>query len=180
MYRECELEGCTDEYEALGMCHKHYTRFKRHGDPNFTKRNHEFHGMTGTPEYYTWQSLKDRCLNENNKQYVDYGARGITVCKEWQESFTFFLNDMGRKPFPRAQIDRIENNKGYYKSNCRWTTSTVNNRNSRQTKLSMDIARSIRKDYATLKCTQAYLARKYKISRSAIKQVVANITWKEV
>lgn len=60
----------------------------------------------------------------------DYHARGITVCPRW-ESFEAFLADMGEPPFPRAQLDRRNNDLGYSPLNCRWVTNQTNSKNKR-------------------------------------------------
>ena len=74
-------------------------------------------------EYLAWQSMKDRCTNPNNKQFKDYGGRGIKVCKRWHNSFEAFLADMGMKPSPEHSLDRYPNNDGNYEpKNCRWAT----------------------------------------------------------
>jgi len=77
-----------------------------------------------------WHSMLDRCLNPKHPRYSTYGGRGITVCERWL-SFEAFLEDMGL-PCRGLFLDRIENNKGYYKENCRWATpseSAFNRRN---------------------------------------------------
>jgi hypothetical protein len=88
------------------------------------------HGMTSTPEYQNWTSMIQRCTNKNNPDYSDYGGRGITVCDRWLSSFEAFYQDMGPKPTSDHSIDRRENDKGYYKDNCRWATKLeqANNR----------------------------------------------------
>lgn len=78
-----------------------------------------------------WHGIKDRCGNPNSKDFYKYGGRGITVCDRWARSFEAFCSDMGERPFHKAQIDRIDNNKGYSSDNCRWTTNTLNCRNKR-------------------------------------------------
>lgn len=77
--------------------------------------------------YISWISMVQRCVNSNRKNYKNYGGRGITVCKRWGK-FENFLEDMGEKP-EGHQIDRIDNNGNYCKSNCRWTTPKQNSRN---------------------------------------------------
>ena len=91
--------------------------------------NFEFHGMSFSPEYKIWDSMRQRCHNPNNKKYHLYGARGITVCEEWRNSFEAFYRDMGPKPTPNHSIDRRENDKGYSKENCRWVTQKEQNNN---------------------------------------------------
>lgn len=93
------------------------------------------HGLTYTPEYSAWCKMKFRCKNKKFKQHKDYGARGIKVCRQWESSFQSFLRDMGKKPFPSAQLDRIDNNSGYSPRNCRWTDSKTQQRNRRSNRL---------------------------------------------
>ena len=78
-----------------------------------------------------WRNLIARCCNPNAHNYTYYGARGITVCDRWLKSYDDFLTDMGNKPSPEMQIDRINNNGNYEPGNCRWTTQTQNARNKR-------------------------------------------------
>jgi hypothetical protein len=75
--------------------------------------------------------MADRCNNPNHNHYKYYGGRGIKVCKRWQgkDGFVNFLSDMGERPSLKHQIDRIDNNDGYYKENCKWSTKIEQARN---------------------------------------------------
>lgn len=72
-----------------------------------------------------------RCHNPNHESFEHYGARGITVCDRWRQSFEAFLSDVGRRPHPKLSIDRIENNRGYEPGNVRWATRSQQNSNKR-------------------------------------------------
>ncbi len=89
------------------------------------------HGKCNIPEYRVWGDMKNRCSNPNLKNYVNYGGRGITVCKEWMNSFVVFLDDMGLRPDPAYTLDRIDNEGNYNKDNCRWTDKRTQSINSR-------------------------------------------------
>lgn len=88
------------------------------------------HGKSGGPEYNVWKGIKQRCTNPNHTHYSSYGGRGITMCASWLNSFEAFLADMGPRP-DGMTIDRIDNEKGYYKENCRWATKKQQSRNVR-------------------------------------------------
>ena len=71
--------------------------------------------------YSAWTHMKQRCLNTDSVDYVNYGGRGITTCDRWLV-LKNFLTDMGEPPTNKHSLDRIDNNRGYYLKNCRWTT----------------------------------------------------------
>lgn len=82
-------------------------------------------------EYMIWINIKRRCLDPKNRQWPSYGGRGITLCQEWINSFEAFIDDMGRRPSLKHSIDRKDNDKGYFKDNCRWATQKEQCRNKR-------------------------------------------------
>jgi hypothetical protein len=88
------------------------------------------HGMSRTPEHGAWLDMRRRCEDANRAQFKDYGDRGISVCKRWQV-FENFYADMGSRPSPRHSVGRINNNKGYSPSNCRWETPEQQSLNRR-------------------------------------------------
>lgn len=91
------------------------------------------HGESGrnskSVEYVAWSSMKKRCKGDNPVTKKHYLEKGITVCDRWLNSFENFLEDMGRRPNERYSLERIENDKGYYKENCMWATQAEQSRN---------------------------------------------------
>jgi hypothetical protein len=88
------------------------------------------HGMTKSREFNSWRNMRDRCYNKHNKDYKNYGGRGITVCEEWNNSFEKFFSDMGKRPIGKT-LDRINNNGNYEPLNCKWSTHLDQIRNRR-------------------------------------------------
>ena len=89
------------------------------------------HGLYHHPFYHIWQAMKDRCENPKNKNYPRYGGRGITLCAEWHDIAVFiaWLETNGYKK--GLEIDREDNDLGYFPDNCRIVTPQQNSRNRR-------------------------------------------------
>ncbi len=93
------------------------------------------HGMTYSGEWNAWAGMKQRCYNPKNHKYHMYGARWISVCSRWLNSFENFFADMGPKPSPQHSLDRYPNRNGNYEpSNCRWATKQEQANNLRSAK----------------------------------------------
>jgi hypothetical protein len=99
-------------------------------------QNNTTHGLSRTPEYRIWDSMRRRCGERaepsKKKHYFD---RGIRVCERWQQSFEDFYADMGPRPTPKHSIERIDVNGNYEPSNCIWATLTEQARNRRNNRM---------------------------------------------
>lgn len=94
------------------------------------------HGLYKSKIYITWQAMKRRCHHKNAANYGRYGARGISVCKEWLESFEAFVAHVGMPPSQKHSIDRINNSGNYEPGNVRWATAQQQADNRRPNKRS--------------------------------------------
>lgn len=86
------------------------------------------HGLSGSLVHKRWKSMLTRATNPNIINAHNYTGRGIGVCERWKK-FENFLEDMGEILDEKLTLDRIDNDKGYYKENCRWATAREQNRN---------------------------------------------------
>lgn len=104
--------------------------YKEENNSNF--RHGHCKGGPST-EYKSWQDMLARCYNKHNKNYSDYGGRGITVCKRWLKSFDKFLADLGSKP-KGYTLERKRVNGNYTPNNCCWASRKTQSNNRRNTK----------------------------------------------
>ena len=77
----------------------------------------------------SWRGMMRRCYDINNKDYYNYGVRGIMVCDRWH-NYDNFVNDMGIRPQDKT-LDRINPNKDYCLQNCKWSTRAEQANNQR-------------------------------------------------
>ncbi len=122
------------------------------------------HRRTGRPSrtYRSWSAMRQRCHDANSPAFLDYGARGISVCLAWRQSFDAFLNDMGLRPKDKC-LDRIDPRYGYFAANCRWATRKQQCANRRRPTHSRyptaDLARAEHALSATLRTAQTNVGR---------------------
>lgn len=94
---------------------------KKHGDSR--KRLFSIH-----------QGMKQRCYNQRDDSYPNYGGRGITICDEWLNSYEAFRDWALNNGYEdNLTIERTDNEKGYCPENCIWITRAEQNRNQRKT-----------------------------------------------
>lgn len=93
------------------------------------------HGMSESRIYRIWIDMKRRCNDTRNRAFCRYGAKGIKVCKEWNDDFIAFYKWSMQNGYNNSlSIDRINNDMGYSPTNCRWTDRIVQSTNRSVTK----------------------------------------------
>jgi len=125
----CSVVGCESPSPyKKGLCSKHYVRSKKHGDTNFVEKRRE--GQTTNPLYNTYQGIRKRCLSVKDKDFPQYGGKGIKICDRWSgtDGFFNFIEDMGERPEGHT-IDRKDTDGDYEPSNCRWADANTQNLN---------------------------------------------------
>jgi len=119
---ECLIDMVKDDGQCCADCGKQKWR-----------EQHITHGNSETREYRVWGQIKSRCFVPSCKNYKNYGGRGITMCKEWADSFQSFIDYMGTSPSKEHSIDRIDNEGNYEPGNVRWATIKEQSYNKRST-----------------------------------------------
>ena len=179
----CCIKGCDKPIWGQDFCQAHYARWLRHGHPLHGKkpqrRMKATRGVSRTKEYRTWFGVIYRCHNEKAPQYQRYGGRGITVCERWRNSFEAFLADMKNAPSAAHSIERIDNDKGYEPSNCRWATSAEQSRNVSTNVLTTRLVATIKRRLAAGEGA-AGIAAELGVHYNTIYSVKAGKSWSDV
>ncbi len=130
------------------------------------------HGMSKSAAYTSWQSMKLRVMSK-----PEYTSRGIQACTEWMASFEAFYADMGNPP-EGMTLERLNNNDGYHKANCKWADRTTQARNRRTSKITYEDACLIK----TLKQhgkTDAFVANLFSVCKATVSHISSGRNWKD-
>lgn len=128
----------------------------------------ETHRMSSSRQYNVWRSMLGRCLDPSDKDWENYGGRGITVCKRWRSAFVNFWADMQEGYSPKLTLGRINNTRGYSKANCRWETPTEQSNNRRTNRI-------LRTPKGRMTLTQA--ARVFGVSKNTLYARISRYKW---
>ncbi len=127
------------------------------------------HGATGSRLYTIYRNMRRRCEDPNNREYHNYGGRGIIVCNEWTRSFEAFQSWAFANGYEKhLTIDRADNSQGYEPSNCRWATPLEQSRNVR---------RNVYVTYQGRRVLLCVLAEERKMSPSVLRSRILNLGW---
>ncbi len=146
----------------------------------FTKSRNTTHGLRKHALYRTWSSMIERCTRKSATSYPRYGAKGVTVCKEWYDFKKFYdwATINGWKRGLQIDKDIIPKKLGipaliYSPEMCCIVTPKENSRNASTTKLTIEQATEIRN--STEKTS--FLMNKYGVGRTTIGNIKANRSW---
>lgn len=126
-------------------CGKETEIYKRHGVSGSVKRckecgnlartKHLFkHGISRTKEYMILANMIQRCENQSNPEYKNYGGRGISVCSEWRndpEAFVSYVRQLTNHNTDGYTIDRINVDRNYEAGNIRYASKVTQSNNKR-------------------------------------------------
>lgn len=130
---QCALWECRCECGTIVVRRSQYLRTKHRPHPRSCgcRMGNETHKMSYTRPYKIWISMRRRCLDPRDKDYANYGGRGIRVCETWKNSFENFWADMREGYNDSLTLGRQDNNGDYSPQNCKWETVKAQSNNTR-------------------------------------------------
>jgi hypothetical protein len=135
------------------------------------------HGLSGTRVYAVWRQMMYRCYRESCPGWPFYGGRGVRVDPRWHDVVNF-VADMGHPP-SGLWLERIDNEAGYSRDNCRWASPAEQARNRRDTRLSPDIVIWIRQQKAS-GATMRALAGQLGVAPNTVSEAASGARWKDI
>lgn len=136
------------------------------------------HGGSYTRLYKIYKGIKNRCTNINDPVYKKYGALGIDLCSEWDTFEAFRDWSIGAGYNDKLTIDRLDNSKGYFPENCRWTTRTVQGQN-RSTCLTVEQVVEIKR-LLSLGVPQKQIAEQFARAEDTIGRINRKLAWSNI
>ena len=167
MYRcECGVEKEIKTWDVKVGATKSCGCYKKKADVE----RHITHGLSKHPLYSIWKAMIKRCEDVNNKQYPDYGGRGIVVCDEWKNDFIVFYNWAINNGWEKGlHLDKdIKGNMNYSPENCLFISRSENNNSKRNNVLI---------EYNGEKYTISQLAKKHNLRYSLFRTRVNKFNW---
>lgn len=93
------------------------------------------HGMSSHYLHPIWCRIVAVCTNPQHPDFAYYGGRGITCLDLWLNDVVKFISDVlseiGERPTPKHELDRIHNHGNYEPGNLRWATKLEQQNNTR-------------------------------------------------
>ena len=177
---ECKCDCGTVITRSYQSLIRQETKQSNCGCQNGQHKGNKKHGLSTTPTYNSWKAMKARCSDKNNIHYSHYGGRGIAIEDNRWLDFENFYEDMGERPEGKS-LDRINNERGYCKENCRWATNyeqSVNKRRDSRYKLTEVDVYTIRWKYERNNETISSIATEFGVTRGSIRDIVNRKTYK--
>ena len=103
--------------------------------------------------------MRRRCTSENDKDYYNYGERGIRVCPQWEDYLVFHEWARSNGYEDNLSLDRIKVDEGYSPNNCRWADKWTQANNTRCTNIL---------EYKGHTASLSWFARAYGIKRNTL------------